>query len=41
LIVGMVVYLTYSRHHSVTARLRRGERPVVTLPGPAPEPLGK
>jgi basic amino acid/polyamine antiporter, APA family len=36
LLIGLVIYFSYSRHHSVLARLRRGEPPI-TLPGPVPE----
>jgi APA family basic amino acid/polyamine antiporter len=36
LVVGLFVYFLYSRHHTVLARLRRGEPPI-TLPGPVPE----
>jgi APA family basic amino acid/polyamine antiporter len=41
LAVGLCIYFAYSRHRSVTARLRRGESPVITLPGPAPEVLSR
>jgi APA family basic amino acid/polyamine antiporter len=36
LAIGLVIYFVYSRHHTVLARLRRGEPPI-TLPGPIPE----
>jgi APA family basic amino acid/polyamine antiporter len=35
LAIGLVIYFSYSRHHTVLARLRRGEPPI-TLPGPMP-----
>jgi APA family basic amino acid/polyamine antiporter len=40
LLLGLVIYFAYSRHHSVLARLRRGEPPI-TLPGPPPESFGQ
>jgi APA family basic amino acid/polyamine antiporter len=40
LVIGLVIYFAYSRHHSVLARLRRGEPPI-TLPGPPPESFGQ
>jgi APA family basic amino acid/polyamine antiporter len=35
LVIGLVIYFSYSRHHTVLARMRRGEPPI-TLPGPMP-----
>jgi APA family basic amino acid/polyamine antiporter len=40
LLIGLVIYFTYSRHRTVLARLRRGEGPI-TLPGPPPESFGQ
>jgi basic amino acid/polyamine antiporter, APA family len=40
LVVGLVIYFVYSRHHTVLARRRRGEPPI-TLPGPPPEAFGE
>jgi APA family basic amino acid/polyamine antiporter len=40
LAAGLVIYFAYSRHHSVMARLRRGEGPVPMPSGP-PEAFGE
>jgi basic amino acid/polyamine antiporter, APA family len=40
LVIGLVIYFAYSRHHSVLARLRRGEGPV-PMPGGPPESFGE
>jgi APA family basic amino acid/polyamine antiporter len=40
LVIGIVIYFAYSRHHSVLARLRRGEGPVPMPAGP-PESFGE
>jgi basic amino acid/polyamine antiporter, APA family len=40
LVLGLVIYFSYSRHRTVMARLRRGEGPI-RLPGPPPESFGQ